>query len=157
MADAKPILNVKGVNGQIRLYDGYIVISRRGALGFLTQGHKGEKTVFIHQISSVQFKDPGLATNGYIQFAFLGGHETKGGLFNATKDENSVMFNRGQRKDFGRMRDEVMARISSGGVSASTPSTSVADELTKLAGLRDQGILSSDEFEAAKRRVLGKS
>jgi hypothetical protein len=156
MPNEKPILEAKGVNGQIRLFGDHIVILRKGVMGFLSQGHKGEKSVFIHQISSVQFKDPGLATSGYIQFAFLGGQETKGGLFNATKDENSVMFRRGQRKDFERLRDELMSRIGSGRTSTSTAS-SVADELAKLAALRDQGILSADEFEAAKRRALSGS
>jgi phage shock protein PspC (stress-responsive transcriptional regulator) len=31
---------------------------------------------------------------------------------------------------------------------------SISDELTKLAALRDRGILSADEFERAKARVL---
>jgi hypothetical protein len=30
----------------------------------------------------------------------------------------------------------------------------IADELGKLAQLRDQGVLSEDEFDAAKRRLL---
>jgi hypothetical protein len=33
-------------------------------------------------------------------------------------------------------------------------SASVASELERLAGLREQGILSADEFEAAKAKVL---
>ncbi len=32
---------------------------------------------------------------------------------------------------------------------------SVASELERLAGLRDQGVLSADEFEAAKAKALG--
>jgi len=32
---------------------------------------------------------------------------------------------------------------------------SIADELRKLAELRDGGVLSGDEFEAAKRRLIG--
>lgn len=35
-----------------------------------------------------------------------------------------------------------------------TPSVSLADELTKLAGLRNQGILSEAEFETQKSRLL---
>lgn len=38
--------------------------------------------------------------------------------------------------------------------SESSPSTSVADELKKLAELRDAGVLSPDEFEAQKARLL---
>lgn len=37
---------------------------------------------------------------------------------------------------------------------ASTGSTSSADELTKLAQLRDSGVLTTDEFEAQKAKLL---
>ena len=36
----------------------------------------------------------------------------------------------------------------------SAPTSSVADELRKLADLRDTGILTAEEFEAQKRRLL---
>jgi DNA-directed RNA polymerase subunit RPC12/RpoP len=39
--------------------------------------------------------------------------------------------------------------------SSPTPATSVADELAKLAQLRDAGVLSDAEFTAAKARLLG--
>jgi hypothetical protein len=34
-------------------------------------------------------------------------------------------------------------------------STSVADEIGKLAALRDQGVLTADEFNAQKAALLG--
>jgi len=40
---------------------------------------------------------------------------------------------------------------------AAVPNTDVADELTKLADLRDRGVLSDAEFEAQKAKVLGTS
>ncbi|HEY5152173.1 MAG TPA: SHOCT domain-containing protein [Mycobacterium sp.] len=38
---------------------------------------------------------------------------------------------------------------------AAADSSSLADELQKLASLKDQGILSEDEFTAAKNKLLG--
>lgn len=38
---------------------------------------------------------------------------------------------------------------------AAAPAVSLADELTKLAALRDQGILTDDEFAAQKAKLLG--
>jgi hypothetical protein len=38
---------------------------------------------------------------------------------------------------------------------AGPTSTSVADELTKLAALRDSGVLTEDEFAVQKARLLG--
>jgi len=38
---------------------------------------------------------------------------------------------------------------------AASTGPSTAEELTRLAGLRDQGILSAEEFDAQKAKVLG--
>jgi hypothetical protein len=37
---------------------------------------------------------------------------------------------------------------------AGTPGSSTADQLSKLAGLKSQGLLSDDEFEAEKTKIL---
>lgn len=39
--------------------------------------------------------------------------------------------------------------------SVSAPALSIADELTKLAHLRDSGVLTDDEFNAQKAKLLG--
>ncbi len=44
---------------------------------------------------------------------------------------------------------------SPGGPTTPVQRESVASELERLVGLRDRGILSADEFEAAKAKVLG--
>lgn len=49
------------------------------------------------------------------------------------------------------------ARGSSAAQSPSSPAGSIADELTKLAALRDKGVLTADEFEQQKRTLLGRS
>jgi len=95
-----PELYAKGVNGQIELYSNKICIRRKGVLGFLTQGLKGDKNIMISTITSIQFKKAGMLTNGYIQFAFMGGQEAKGGLFQGTQDENTIMFNKKQQSAF---------------------------------------------------------
>lgn len=45
----------------------------------------------------------------------------------------------------------LMARLNS----AQRPTSSSADDLAKFAALRDSGAISSDEYEAQKRRILG--
>jgi hypothetical protein len=39
-------------------------------------------------------------------------------------------------------------------VTPATPVTGIADELAKLASLRDLGVLSADEFDAEKAKLL---
>ena len=150
---SSPELSAKGVNGQIELFNNKVCIRRKGVLGFLIQGLKGDKNIMIPSISSIQFKKAGVLTNGYIQFAFMGGKEAKGGIFQGTQDENTVMFTVKQQPLFEQIRDTVENRIQVGNTQAST--TSDADEIAKLADLRDKGILSEDEFQSKKKQILG--
>jgi len=146
-------MTAKGYCGQIELYNNKICIRRKGFFSFLQHGLKGDKNIMISSITSIQFKAAGL-TNGYIQIAFSGGKEAKGGIFQAGKDENTVMFTKRQQPLFEKIKDAVESRLQSGkGISASPGSD--ADELAKLADLRDKGILTEDEFQHKKKQILG--
>jgi hypothetical protein len=107
----------------------------------------------VHSITSIQFKRANFFTNGYIQFAFKGGREAKARIFEATKDENTVMFRAGeQQRRFEALKTEIEAAIKH---STKTQSGfSVAEEIGRLAKLRDEGILTPTEFEAQKTKLL---
>ena len=66
-----------------------ITIRRKGVRSFAKHGLKGDKTIMLKQISSIQLKEAGLTT-GYIQFVIIGSQESKGGLKQALEDENTV-------------------------------------------------------------------
>ena len=150
------MMEAKGHGGQIRLEGDVITISRKGMMGFLTQGLKGDKEIGLEHISSVQFKSANSLVNGYIQFAFIGGSESKAGLLAATTDENTVMFTSHQQPQFEAMRDAIKARISELKANRSGASTSSsADEIAKFAKLRDDGLITNEEYEAKKRALLG--
>ncbi len=156
MSEPEILLLAKGVNGQLALLDGRVRISKKGVLGFLTSGFKGDKEIQISSISSIQFKKAGLV-NGYVQFAFMGSGEAKGGVFQAASDENTVMFNKKQQPSFEAIRDEVqrlMNAASAGG--SDTATIDIPDQIKKLAELRDQGILSGEEFDMKKASLLEK-
>src|SRR5690242_11368235 len=126
----KIILHADGHNGQLELTDTVVRIKRKGALGFLTQGFKGDKEILISQISSVQYKDAGALINGYIQFAFLGGQEAKRGGFEAAGDENTVMFRKSQQPDFDRFRSTLQKKMLEARQPSSQPISAI-DELEK--------------------------
>jgi len=93
-----PLLELNGVNGQLELYDDRIIIKRAGALAKLTQGFfKGEKSIYLNQISGIQVKLGSFFTNGYIQIVLMGSQESKQGILDATHDENTVMFNQKEK------------------------------------------------------------
>jgi len=147
------IMEVKGLNGQLEMTESVIRIKRKGAMALLTQGLKGNKEILISQISSIQFKKASSFFRGFIQFAFVGGQEAKGGIFQATQDENTVMFRVSQQPAFEAFRDELQKRIT--GMKPGGKQTSGLDELEKLASLRDRGIVSEEEFQKKKKQILG--
>jgi hypothetical protein len=145
-------LKADGENGQIEIKDNKIIISRRGITAFLIYGFAGEKEILIDNITAVQYKKAGRYTGGYIQFTFKGCLEAKRGIREATKDENSIVFNRSQEKKFQYIKDEINKRILSNNQPIKTISN--LDELEKLAHLRDKGIVTEEEFNLKKKELL---
>jgi hypothetical protein len=141
-----------GVNGQLELFHDKVIIRRKRAMAVFTQGLKGDKEILISSITSIQFKKASFWTKEFIHFGFMGGKEAKGGLFQATQDENSVMFTPKQQPDFENIKAEIEKRT--GGINISKSSYSQADEIAKLAELRERGILSEEEFQNKKRKIL---
>jgi hypothetical protein len=149
---SEAIRAARGVNGQLELHGDKVCIKRKGLMGFLTQGLKGDKEIRLSSISSIQFKKASALTNGYIQFAFMGGKEAKGGIFQATKDENSVIFTQKQQAQFEYIKIKI-EQLLNAPTAAQAPDD--ADQIAKFAILRDQGILTPEEFDAKKKQILG--
>ncbi|MEE4598236.1 DUF4429 domain-containing protein [Streptomyces sp. DSM 41524] len=153
------MLNVDGYGGQIQFDGLYVTITRKGFLARATRG-KGEKRLHISQITAVQWKPAGWAVNGYIQFTIPGGNEVRSRAgrqtTDAAKDENSVVFTKGQQPEFEKLRaaiDEAIAQQHA--PQALAGQVSAAEEVARLAQLRDQGVITEEDFQGAKRRLLG--
>lgn len=151
----QPVFTLHGVQDQLEVFEDKVTITPKGLLGFLNKGLKGTKTLLYVSISAIQFKKGGL-TNGYLQFSLPGGNESKGGVFAATKDENTFMFKPRDNEQAQKIRDFIEARIQAArSPMAVSPQPSLADELKKLAELRDMGVLSEQEFLDAKQKLIG--
>ena len=147
----------KGVNGQLYLYSNKVVISRKGIRAFATQGLRGDKEIYIKNISSIQLKKPSALTNGFIQFSFLGGTEHKGGFLGVsqgvTRDESTILFTKKQQKDFEEIKDMIEDKISE--PQKGKDSGSGIEDLEKLAELKEKGIITEEEFAQKKKQILG--
>lgn len=154
---SKPLAYAAGIGGQLSVFDDRIVISRSGAVGFLVHGFKGDKQILIRQISSVQFKRSGMM-NGYIQFAFVGGREAKGSLWEATQDENTVVFNVWQQDEFLKAKELIEQLMSQPPAQTTIPAPieDIPKKLQQLAQLRDAGIVSEEEYQAKKTELLAR-
>lgn len=146
-----------GSNGSVQLFDDHIVIRRKGFANILTQGLQGDKTVPFASITAVQLRPAGALMGGLIQFTILGGREFRGGMLEATKDENAVIFEKKQEPAFLALRDAVQQAISRGAVMDRGSSSNPAGELSKLAELVEKGYLTRDEYDAQKRAILQQS
>lgn len=133
-----------------------ITISRKGVLNSLNHGFKGDKTIQIRNISAVQLKKPGMS-NGYIQFTLIGGNESKGGVFSAASDENTVMFTKKFWDQMQMVKTFVEDRLSEYNQPAAATVNSVteADQILAYKNLLDQGIINEVEFELKKKQILG--
>lgn len=153
---SQPLLTAAGRNGQLEVHATKIKICRNGLLAMASHGFKGDKDVLLSAITSIQFKEANLITNGYIQFGFSGGRESKDGVIDAVSDENTIMFTKKQQTAFVQAKNQIeqLMHQSKQPTQATTAATSAADELAKLANLRDQGILSELEFQQMKQQVL---
>ncbi len=147
------LMELKGVNGQLELYEDKVIIKRKGALAKITQGFtKGDKTIYIRQITGIDFKPGGNLVNGYIQFTVPGGNEKGKGAFEAVQDENSVMFKKKDNDIAIKIKEKVEELQQR---SSSNTSVSGADEIKKYKELLDEGVITEEEFNKKKKEILG--
>jgi len=155
------VYKVSGASEDLEVFEDKLTITPRGLLGFMTKGFKGTKTIPFRSITAVQYRRAGAILSGYLQFTIPGGNESRGGVLAAASDENTFMYAGVDKNDLvEKVKDYVERRIQElrdkdlrgSGVSEGV---STADELTKLAKLREQGILTEEEFIKAKQRLLG--
>jgi len=141
-------------------FDGHTVTITRPRSGFGVD--KGSRSIPIGQISGIQLKAAGKwSGSGYLRFVIGGTIERRYRQSqvlktDVLKDQNAVPFNYKQQAPFVALKEAVeqaIAQQQAGGVQAASPS--LADELAKLQGLLQQGVLTPDEFTAAKTRLLG--
>jgi len=141
----------KGYNGTIVLTEHGVII-KRGAKGYLMGGGtlRGDKTIPYSSIVAVQLKKAGM-TAGYLQLTLSGGSEAKSGLFQSTKDENSVNFHATKNSLFQEAKSKIETKIMQ---TNNVNTISQADEIEKLANLKAKGIITQKEFDAKKKKLL---
>lgn len=149
----QPLMMLSDRKNSVELWPNKITIRRHGMMNAVTVGLAGDKDIYLNTITGIQIKKPGMTT-GYIQFQTVGSQDNKGGVTGAVQDENTVIF--GGKNNY-KIAEEIKRRIEEmvhQPLVAQSAPVSVADELTKLAALRDQGLLTEDEFDEQKRTLL---
>lgn len=146
----------EGSNGSVEVDDGMLRIRRKSGLtNFLLQGIQGERTVPLSSIRAVQFTPASGMRAGYIQFSVMGAVDRPGGIMEATKDENAVLFTSAQQSSFEELRKFVESAIQT----QQSPKVKASDgdlvgQIEMLAALLEKGVLTREEFEIAKLKLL---
>ena len=147
-----------GMTKILRVYDDRVTLQAKMNLrSFMTSNFfGGVKEIYYDSMIGLQFKEAGAVVAGYIQFETANSHAKDN--FNS---ENSFTFDASfldnatakQVADFvrGKMR---AARQGTPSVQV-VQQQSAAEELTKLKGLLDAGVITQEEFDAQKKKLLG--
>ncbi len=159
------LMELKATNGVLFVYEDRVVISRKTFTGFMMQGLAGDRTLYFTDVQSVEYRKPTMLANGYMQFIIAGTPYTNSrpGLLASSKqsaeDPNTLIlraFNKNTPIEAEKAHKIILSRLnhfraqrnSSAGVSS-------ADELRKYKSLLDEGIISREEFELKKQKLLG--
>ena len=129
----------------------------------MAYGFRGTKEILIREMTSIEYKDAGGMLNGHILFLYRGGRDVKTSVFgdnSIASNENAVIFDRDNQAAFDTLREMLNDKIEQYNnpqqvVMQAGPS--YLDELKKLGELRDAGVITSDEFDQEKAKLLSRS
>ena len=137
-----------GIDSTLKVFNDKIEIAPKGLLGKM--GGQGNETILIKDITSVEVRECSFINGGHIQFAAAGTNEKKNRVeFGGFGDRKTMNETANKIKEF------VLKQMQTPAASPIAPAASTSDELIKLSQLKEQGILSEDEFQAAKKKLLG--
>ncbi|MDO7833684.1 SHOCT domain-containing protein [Sphingobium sp. HBC34] len=147
MIDAAEPLNCTGITIWT---EGEILIVKYSVWYY---GFLGTKRVPVSKITSVNWKEPGEWLAGFLEISILGEQPPSPHASPNVQHQNRFQFGSADRAEFAALRDWIEERRAAGESTESRPS-SVADEIAKLGKLVEQGLLTPDEFQAHKSKLL---
>ena len=155
------IYDLQGVRGRyIKVYDNRAILTVKAGLGSFITGNvsDGEKTIYYKDCIGIQFKESGFQI-GYIQL------ETASRMMNMSQNnffnentftfDTSVQTNEKMREVADYIRSRVESYKNGSAEQPVVAQVSVADELKKFKELLDMGVITQEEFDAQKKRLLG--
>ena len=142
--------------------DGYLgSLTFDGSVVTIHKKIRGDTRVYVSQITGISFENAGVGMKG-VRFATAGGtiagrSKAFGSHKDLASDPYALTFKSGRLDEFKQFSDAIEATRSAGlstPVSAVVSTDDLTAQLQKLADLRSSGVLSDDEFAAAKARLL---
>lgn len=138
-------------HGSIELHESKIVINKSNAAKGKLLAGKISRTIYLHQLAGITVKKGGFSA-GHIHFE-TSGSEAKKGYRNNVNDDATVVFGMQLNSAALKFKEDVenqLVKINSG----ISTGGSAADELAKFKDLLDKGVITQQEFEQKKKKLL---
>lgn len=149
----KPIIEAGNEDNKMILYKDKVVLIKKGFLNFVNHGLNGEKTIMLNSISSIQIKEPGSVFAGFFQISLTGGKDKGDGLLEAMGDENAIpIYHKEDYYNFLKIKEYIENYIANKYNNNTTLNKS--DDLIKYAELFKQGLITQEEFDKIKKKIL---
>lgn len=158
------MISATGSDGTVTVDGDKVTITRKGLMGKLqTASGNGNETFSLKDVAGIGFKAWSMVTGkGHLQFGLVEAdgtaHWSDTFLGNAGHDKHTLVFGMSAQKDFEAVRDYCLPLI--GGEAAlkknagsASPEVSKDVQLSRLAELRDLGVLTEEEFEREKKKL----
>lgn len=156
--EEKIVMQISTALAELKVYEDHCVLTaKKNAVSLLITNKffAGDKKFYYSDLTSVQFRDPGMITDGYMEFEYPGSRS--GNSSGAYSSENAIAFT---KKDLEKMKEiynyvDGKIREYKNKGNETVQQLSPADELKKFKELLDAGIITQDEFDAKKKELLG--
>ncbi len=152
---AKIIMQLKGMDGKMYLYEDKIVISRRTFGGVAAFGAVGDRTIYYNFIQGIEYGGSilrilpiGGSANAYNAMSFAD---------IASRDSYTLLISPFRRKEANRVYefiDEKLKSINRIKLEEKNSNISNADEILKFKKMLDEGIITQEEYEKKKQELL---
>lgn len=136
-------------------YDGEMELLDNSTLRIQKGKKDAGRTIKLADVVSVTLKKPGLTMAGCLHVQVLGA-KTYSAVANATHyatDMNAICFRKKEYDSAVAFKDALDAAIASKG--DDRQQTTSADELRQLKQLLDDGIITQEDFDRKKEKILG--
>ena len=161
----KELIEFKGQNGKLIVFEDSLLISKNTVGGFISQGgSSGDRRYFYKDIITFEYKKPTLLANGYFKVIIQGTVETnaKVGILSSSrdsmKDQNTIVlraFSKSVGEETDKVYEIVMQKIADAKKSV-VVNNSKMDDLKKLGELKLAGTLTEEEFQKEKEKILNR-
>lgn len=120
--------------------------------GVMYYGFLGTKSVPVRNIKTVTWQDPGAIIGGFLEISVLGEMPPSPLASPNVQHQNRFRYPAQEIERWRALRDWIQENITTEGNGSAA--TSVADEFTKLFELREKGIITPEEFDVQKAKLL---